>query len=219
MEIRYADKGIFNELKNSTIFEDIVIGRKGAILVECDKDNNIPVVRSTTIYKNGPRCVEDIHRKLCNEIFNNAMIEWYDSNYRTMKYHSDLAIDLVPDSRICIYSSYPKYEDKRRTLMIKNKMTGEVYEIELADGSIVSFDIEFNKQHVHKIIGSAEWIGITYRLSHTYSKNLRIADESEKREFLNLRRLENKEVDFTWKKLDYTINEGDLLPVQVNPLS
>lgn len=222
MEVVDLGTSDFDTLKNSVVFEDIVIGRKGAILVQIEEKGevgDIPVVRSTTLYKNGVQRVSDIHKALCPVNFNNSMIELYTDKYTTMKYHSDLAIDLVPGTKICIYSSYPQSEKRRRKLMIKNKVTGEISEIELKDGHVVMFDTETNKKFLHKIVGSSDWLGITYRTSKTYAKNLRMATDSEKKEFFRLRGKENNNVDFEWEELPYTINSGDLLPIQEVQLS
>lgn len=185
--------------------EDICKGRKAAILVK-PESGLTPVIRSTTIYKNKPQLMPEF---LYKENYNNAMIELYTNEYRTMSYHSDLALDLVGD--ICIYSCYPKEEKQRRKLMIKNKTTKEVKEIIMEDNKSITFDLEFNRENLHKIVGTAVWMGITYRKSNTYSNQLRLATENEKVEFFKLRSLENKNVNFVWPKIDYTICSSELL--------
>jgi hypothetical protein len=44
-------KNLFEDLSNSTNFENVINGRKGAILVDY-KNNIVPMVRTTTIYNN-----------------------------------------------------------------------------------------------------------------------------------------------------------------------
>lgn len=144
------------------------------------------------------------------------MIEVYTSEYKTMGYHSDLAIDLVEGSSICIYSCYPNYSNnsdkKQRKLMIKDKITKEIVEMPLLDGHCVVFNTDTNRKYLHKIVGDCDWLGITFRLSKTYAKDLRLANDDEKKEFFRLRGIENKETDFKWGgNINYTINPGDLM--------
>lgn len=197
---------MFEKLQKNIIFEDICKGRKAAILVK-PENNLIPIVRTTTIYKNRmqilPKILENIVE---NKDYNNVMIELYTDEYRSMSYHSDLALDLIGD--ICIYSCYPEDEKERRKLIIKNKTTGEVKEKILENE--VTFDLEFNRTHLHKIVGRGRWLGITYRKSSTYSNQLRLATENEVTEFFKMRSLENKNNDFVWPRVDYTICPMDL---------
>jgi hypothetical protein len=108
------DINLFNQLSESVIFEEIIDGRKGAILVD-KKDELIPLVRSTTVYNRPAQIFSKIHydilEKIKNETnldFNNALIELYDSRYCTMGYHSDQALDLADDSYICLFSCLKK---------------------------------------------------------------------------------------------------------------
>lgn len=190
----------FKQFKESIEFEDICKGKKGAILVKCKytKDSErviIPIVRTTTKYKRPVQefsvyideLIDNVKRELSNELsnsieFNNAMVEIYDSMYSKMGYHTDQALDLYPNSYICIFSCY-EYPSQLtnndiRKLRIKNKKTNEESEILLENDSIVIFSTETNKYCLHKIIldnncnnckynYSNRWLGITLRLSKT----------------------------------------------------
>jgi hypothetical protein len=214
------DYNPFEELKK-TNFEHITKGRSAATLVECDGDK-IPIVRTTTIYKNPPIKFNDLHRTIIKKVeckFNNAMIELYDDHYKSMKFHTDQALDLEDKSSIAIYSCY-KFPDKpNRKLIVINKATQQISEIILEHNSIVVFDLQTNSQHMHKIVlidgRSNEWIGITYRVSKTYvdpnNPNIKLANEEERKEFYMQKKMENELIDFKYKPISYTINPSDLL--------
>ena len=94
----------YHLLENSTNFEDITIGRKGAILVKPNSRRHVPIVRTTTAYQQPASNMTKIHQQIVDNVtknlglnlkFNNAMIEIYDDNYKTMGYHSDQALDLA----------------------------------------------------------------------------------------------------------------------------
>ena len=200
-------------LASFTNFEDITIGRKGAILC----DTNRYIVRSTTNYNNNMQYFNTIHNdimkecsKYTGETYNNAMIEMYDENYTTMKYHSDMALDLTGNT-ICIYSCYPSDDEPRRKLKIKNKTTNIEQTITLENNSIVYFSLGTNKQYLHKIIGKGKWLGITFRNSQTKADNLTFATVEEKRYLLSLRKQENSNIDFSYPIINYTLSYGDLL--------
>jgi len=143
------------------------------------------------------------------ETYNNAMIEMYDNNYTTMKYHSDMALDLTGNT-ICIYSCYPNNDEPRRKLKIKNKITNIETIITLEHNSIVYFSLETNRHYLHKIIGNGKWLGITFRNSKTKADNLTIANDEEKKELLLLRKQENSNIDFSYPNINYTLSYGDL---------
>lgn len=208
--------GDFSKL-NKLELEQICKGRSAAIMTDGS------IVRSTTIYQKAPYKWDASYLPAVDEKFNNAMIELYTDEYRTMKFHSDLALDLVPKSYIGIYSCYPSGSTDRRKLVVKNKLTGEITDIALEDKTMVLFDTDTNSQYLHKITGRGVWFGITFRLSNTYADGLRLATDEEKKEFLRLRKLENKSLDFKWDSIEYTLSpgdlQGDLLVVQDNHLS
>jgi hypothetical protein len=181
----------FVNLSNSVRFEDITNGRKGANIVDVKDNELIPLVRTTTIYKQPCQTFSNIHYELVNKIksitnnysmnLNNALVEIYNNNYTTMGYHSDQALDLEEDSYICLYSVYNEVEkDKQlvRYLKIQNKLTNEEQEITLEHNSIVIFSTNINKQFLHKILlkntnnikSNKQWLGITFRCSKTFIK-------------------------------------------------
>ena len=153
-----TDKNIFKKLSQNIEFEEIVLGRTGAILVN-DK-LNIPLIRTTTQYKMPAQKFLPIHQDIISEInkqfsykitFNNALTEIYDSRYIKMGYHSDQSLDLDDNSYIGLFSCYddPTYI---RKLLIKEKSTGICSEILLEHNSVVLFSTTTNRNFLHKII-------------------------------------------------------------------
>lgn len=69
-----------------------------------------------------------------------------------------------------------------------------------------------------------QWLGLTFRTSKTSIRfrdglpylpqgaRLMSADEDQRREFYRMRRRENKESDFVYPPLTYTVSESDLMP-------
>jgi len=241
------EHNLFDELSNTIKFDNITKGRKGAILVDI-QNNLVPLVRSSTSYNLAPQKFTSTHhhvieqiKKINNELdlqFNNAMIEIYTSEYRTMGYHSDQSQDLHNDSYVCIFSCYNNSNNSSdlRKLIIKDKITQEESEIILEHNSCVLFSLSTNKKYLHRIIldnntsdKSYLWLGITFRLSKTlinfvdgtpYFTNpgslpriLRLANDKEKMEFYKLRSNENKQIEFTYPEIDYTISKSDLLQI------
>lgn len=230
----------FNELSKLTEFEEVTKGRKGGVLVDY-KDNTIPIIRTTSKYNKPSQKFLPIHYDIIQNIkkvtkndkleFNNALIEIYDSAYRTMKYHSDQALDMAEDSFICIFSCYddPTYI---RKLKIKNKTSGECCEISMNNNSIIIFSYEINYKHLHKIIlddpkADNKWLGITFRLSKTFikfidekpyfsenGKLLRLANDDERKEFYKNRSKENIHIGYIYPDIDYTISVSDMLPIE-----
>ena len=193
------DDNLFNDLIKLSQLENISNGRKGAVLIDY-KNNRIPIIRTTTQYKYPSQKFNSIHYDIIKSIknitnindleFNNALIEVYDSTYRTMKEHTDQALDIADNSYICLYSCYnniisnniisnnkPLNNKKKyiRTLQIKEKENiNNKYNISLEHNSIVIFSKDINKSFLHKIILNNNklsgdlWLGITFRLSKTY---------------------------------------------------
>jgi len=203
-------------------FENIAKGRKGAIVVDTNNDD-IPIVRSTTSYKLKPEFFNDNHKHLIHQIkkiknieLNNAMIECYDNTYKTMGYHSDQELDLADNSYICIYTAIGN-----RILKIKSKETSEEREIHMKPNTLIIFDLNFNRKHLHKIeLGNFndKWIGITLRKSKTYIRYIdeiayfvetgeivEVANDIQKKEYYKLRSLENKLIEFKWPHITYNI--------------
>lgn len=237
----YTDN-LFSTLINNTKFEDITQGRKGAILVN-PINNIIPIVRTTSKYQNQVLKFQSIHNDIINKIqkesgidiiFNNAMIELYDNTYCKMGFHSDLELDLELESYIAIYSCYenPTDTSSYRKLIIKNKISNVETKIIMDHNSVILFDLSFNRNHHHKIIlenvtRNNNWIGITFRLSKTFihhidsipyfygtDKILKLADDDETRSFYLLRSKENKNINFIYPEIDYTISESDLKSIK-----
>ncbi len=226
----------FKVLSTVTEFEEITKGRQGAILME-PMDNALPLVRSTTIYKKPPQRFLPVHHVLVNNNkFNNAMIEIYDSNYVNMGWHTDQAQDLEQFTSICIFSCYSDPNSPSvRVLKVKHKETKQESEYVLKHNSTITFSIDTNRQHVHKIIldnnrdPNNKWLGITFRVSNTYiqhisgqpyfynsDKILRIATKDEKKEYYKLRAKENSTCDFVYPFIGYTISPSDLTELALN---
>ena len=171
--------------------------------------------------------------------FNNALIEVYDQNYTKMKYHSDQCIDVDKDSYIALFSCYEKpdelSEQSIRKLKVKAKETGEESEITLTHNSVILFSVSTNSKYLHKIVlepvrgmkplqSDNRWLGITFRKSNTFiqfrnntpyfsnGKILKLANESQRKEFFKLRGEENRHMDFEYPELDYTLSLADTLP-------
>jgi len=110
----------------------------------------------------------------------------------------------------------------------------EKQKIILEHNSIVIFSVETNKNHIHKIIlnntdnsnntDNTEWLGITFRLSKTFielrdripyfygtDNELVKSKKEEENEYYKMRSQENKQVDFSYPFLSYTISPSDLL--------
>ncbi len=167
--------------------------------------------------------------------FNNALIENYTNDYTTMGYHSDQALDLQDESLIAVYSCYKDNEknsewpSSSRMLVLESKEDGTTFEIPLLHNSVVIFSLSSNQRFKHKIVldntakqDETHWLGITFRTSKTFVKFhgkqafmgdtlLTLATDEQKREFYTLRGRENKEVDFSYSALSYTISESDLM--------
>ncbi|NEB40526.1 alpha-ketoglutarate-dependent dioxygenase AlkB [Streptomyces sp. SID14515] len=173
--------------------------------------------------------------------FNNALIESYTNAYTTMGFHSDQALDLADDSFIAVFSCYQHPEaSPPRKLIFEAKEAGggsgaesggEKFEIPLAHNSVVVFSVASNRRLKHKIVLDAPdrtadnpWLGVTFRTSKTLVRfrdghaylpqgaRLTSADDEQQSEFYRLRRRENKETDFVYPSLTYTISESDLMP-------
>jgi hypothetical protein len=231
---------LFMELANSAKFEQLGKGRHGTVLLHAQ--NNIqPIVRTTTKYNIPSQPFKQVHYDIIDKIkkitqlniyFNNALIEMYDMNYTTMGEHSDQALDLDPDSYICLFSCYDNPEPKDiRTLKIKNKTSGDLSEIKLTHNSIVLFSVKTNSNYLHKIVldnSSANdmFLGLTFRLSKTFiqfldeipyfyktDRILKLANQEEMKEFYSLRQKENKSIGFEYPELNYTISASDLIRI------
>ena len=231
---------LFADLLASVRFEDPGKGRQGAVLVNPDATGCIPIVRTTTRYRNPAQRFRSVHEQLAQEVaslsigFNNALIENYTNAYTTMGSHSDQALDLADESFIAVFSCYehPELATQPRKLLVESKESdADTVEIPLLQNHVVVFSVSANRRLRHRIVLNASrktpenrWLGITFRTSRTFVRfrdgqacflddvPLTLANEDQKREFFHLRRRENHETDFTYPRLTYTISESDLMP-------
>lgn len=247
------ENNLFEQLSQSIHFENITKGRVGNHLVKVEQDK-IPLVRTTTTYTIPSHYFLPLHHQIVEKIndiiaendsnalpkldFNNALIEIYDKEYATMKYHSDQSLDLKKDSYIGLFTCYEKPEELTaqtlRKLKIKDKITLEEFDIPLKHHSVVLFSLHTNTKFSHKIIleqvpkqkpltSSNKWLGITFRTSDTYiqfkdgkpyfenGEPLVVANEDQKRDFFRIRGEENRSLDFTYPRLPYTLSIGDTI--------
>ena len=236
---------LFPLLYESVQWETFPKGRQIAILSKA-KDDHIPLIRTTTVYQNPYQPFSAIHDTIVNKIrsvsgiktleLNNAMAEVYDSRYTTMKFHTDQALDLDPESYICLFSCYEKGEDEHpRVLTVQIKETKKEFEVPLLHHSVVIFSTATNKNHLHKIEGKGfpkkydnKWMGVTLRLSKSFVKfkegipylvsgeseprELTIATDKEQGNFYGYKGAENRGTDFEWPHIQYTISPSDRMP-------
>ncbi|MBA4192277.1 MAG: hypothetical protein C0467_30270 [Planctomycetaceae bacterium] len=166
--------------------------------------------------------------------FNNALIENYTNAYTTMGSHSDHALDLADESFIAVFSCYehPERANPSRKLLVESKESGgDKIEIPLTHNSVVVFSVATNRRLKHKIVLDTstrtpdnQWLGITFRMSKTFVRfrdesasfldgaSLTLASDEQRREFYHLRGRENKETDFTYPRITYTLSENDMMP-------
>lgn len=170
--------------------------------------------------------------------FNNALVEVYDATYTKMNYHSDQSLDLDHDSYIGLFSCYEKPEELTdqhiRKLKIRDKVSEEEFEYALTHHSVVLFSLATNTKFLHKIVLDAvpnsksqipgnKWLGITFRTSKTYiqfednvplfsnGKRLELADKEQETTFYKLRGEENRNLNFVYPELTYTVNVADTM--------
>jgi hypothetical protein len=237
-----AEENLFAELAASARLEDVGKGRRGAVLTRADEADGVPLVRTTTRYGGPAQLFRSVHERLAQRIqecaalsigFNNALMESYTNACTTMGGHSDQALDLADESFIAVFSCYryPEASPPRKLIFESKEPGGEKFEIPLAHNSVVAFSVESNRRLRHKIVletparaADNQWLGMTFRTSKTFVRFrdgqpylpqgacLMPADEEQSREFYRLRRRENKETDFVYPLLTYTISESDLMP-------
>jgi hypothetical protein len=238
---------VFDQLSLSAQLETVAPGRLGAVLVAARADRHEwPIVRTTTPYQLPVQPFQTIHHQIARAIeeragrslgLNNAMIEIYDSSYRKMKFHTDQALDLDPDSHIAVFSCYENGSIGTRKLVVKRKGSSECQEIVMDHNSVILFSTRANRNHLHKIVPAqpmvttpSRWLGITLRASKTWIASranqvilldrnvaLRLASEEERRQFLTFKSLENSEADFRYPELDYTISASDMRLIKNEP--
>lgn len=190
-------RGDYAALLETVRLVDVGKGRRGAVIAAPDP-RGLPLVRATTAY--------DVQRGALPR-GNNALVEHYTSAYRKMGQHSDLALDL--DGPIALYSHYRDPSHPSRRLLITAKETRETFEIVLEHDSVIEFSLATNRRYTHAILPTkhdGDWFGITFRTSKTFvTAPLPLATDEQRREFLQLRRRENEEVDFAWPAISYTL--------------
>lgn len=237
-----TEEDLFAELSTSARLEDVGKGRRGAVLTRIDASGGVPLVRTTTRYGSPTQRFRAVHERLARRIeeraglsvdFNNALIESYTNAYTTMGLHSDQALDLADDSFIAVFSCYehPGASPPRKLVFEPKKSEGEKFEIPLTQNGVVVFSVDANRRLRHKIVLDApgrtadnQWLGVTLRTSKTFlrfrdgqaylpqGERLVSADDEQSREFYRLRRRENKETEFVYPPLTYTVSESDLMP-------
>ncbi len=207
---------------------------RGVPIVRTTTQYELPAQRFLPVHTRLARMIQA--RASLPLAFNNALIENYTNAYATMGPHSDQALDLQPGTSIALYSCYehPERVSSQRTLVVQAKAPGgERFEIPLRHGGVVVFSLSTNRRFKHKIVldrsrpqPENRWLGVTFRTSGTFLRYgqgpqalledgspLTLADEARRREFYKLRGRENKETDFVYPRLSYTISASDLLPV------
>ncbi|MER7846844.1 hypothetical protein ABTZ03_23170 [Kitasatospora sp. NPDC096077] len=232
----------FAELSASVDWEDVGKGRRGAVLTRVDGTGAVPLVRTTTRYGRPAQRFRAVHERLARRVqdgaalpagFNNALIERYTNAYTTMGGHSDQALDLAEDSAVAVFSCYrhPQAGPPRKLVFESKEAEGGRFEISLLHNGVVAFSVDVNRRLRHRIVLDApaeaadnEWLGVTFRRSRTLlrfrdgepqlpgGERLLMADEEQGREFYGLRRRENRETDFGYPPLTYTVSGSDLLP-------
>ncbi|MFB7026434.1 MULTISPECIES: alpha-ketoglutarate-dependent dioxygenase AlkB [unclassified Streptomyces] len=233
---------LFAELSASARLEDLGKGRRGTVLTRVDEAGGVPLVRTTTRYSGPAQPFRAVHERLARRVqesaalsvgFNNALVEIYTNAYTTMGSHSDQALDLADESFIAVFSCYrnPGAGPPRKLVFGPKEPGDGKFEIPLVHNGIVAFSVETNRRLRHKIVLDApgraadnEWLGVTLRTSKTSVRfhdgharlpqgaRLTAADDEQRQEFYGLRRRENRETDFAYPPLTYTISESDLLP-------
>ncbi|MET3983553.1 hypothetical protein [Streptomyces sp. PvR034] len=232
----------FTELSASARWEDVGKGRRAAVLAKADAAGGVPLVRTTTSYGVPAQRFRPVHERLAERIresaalsvgFNNALMESYTNAYATMGGHCDQALDLADASFIAVFSCYqfPEASPSRKLIFASKGSGGARFEIPLAHHGVFVFSVESNRRLTHKIVLDASaravdnpWLGVTFRTSKTFvrfrdghpylprGERLRSADDEQRRAFFSLRRRENKETDFVYPPLSYTLSESDLMP-------
>jgi hypothetical protein len=119
----FEQHNLFEQLHNSVTFEKVGKGRLGAVLVQLDGDQRVPIVRTTARYTTAAQCFQPLHEDLALQIqrmvvgpvagpvggmqtgFNNALVETYTNAYAKMGYHSDQDLDLK-DGTYTIHTQY-----------------------------------------------------------------------------------------------------------------
>ena len=216
----------------------VKISDKGIPIVRTTTQYNIPAHNFSSTHNLIAESINDKLENLSPFNFNNALIEIYDSSYKKMKYHSDQCLDLATNSYIGLYSCYEDpnelTEQSIRKLKIKDKLSNEEFEISLTHNSVILFSLPTNSKFFHKIIleqipkqrpldSENKWLGITFRKSKNFIKFkdnlpyftngtlLKLANDVQKKEYYILRGEENRNMDFNYPEIDYTLSKADTI--------
>lgn len=171
-------------------------------------------------------------------LFNNALIEVYNRDYIKMKYHSDQCLDLEDNSFIALFSCYERPDEvslaNLRKLKVRNKASNEEFEFTLENNSVILFSLTTNTRFQHKITLDINpnqkaldadnlWLGVTFRKSKTFihfendlpyfadGTLLKLAEDAQRKEFYKLRGQENREMDFAYPNVAYTLSISDTM--------
>lgn len=216
----------------------VKVSSKGIPIVRTTTQYNIPAHRFSSTHNKIVDCINDELKRFTPLNFNNALIEIYDSSYTKMKYHSDQCLDVASNSYIGLFSCYEKpdelTEQSIRKLKIKDKITDEESEISLTHNSVILFSLSTNSRFFHKIIlehipkqkplqSENKWLGITFRESKTFiqfknnlpyfsdGRLLNLANDFQRKEYYKLRGEENRNIDFTYPEINYTLSKADTI--------
>ena len=234
-----AERDMFEELQSGIKFEQFGSGRWVGIVVQQNADGGVPIVRTSTKYTTPAQRCTPAHLELAREIesmaslkyeLNNAMVERYNDTYTSMGFHSDQAQDLLPGSDIAVYSCYKSSEEESmcaRKLVVEAKDGSSTSEVPLRHNHVVVFSLDTNRRFRHKIVLDGEgkkgneWLGVTIRTSNRHVQyrdgegywesgdKVRLASDEEKKEFYKLRGMENKQCDFHYPLMTYSISPSD----------
>jgi len=246
LQEKKEEGNLFKDLLRSVQWEQLGKGRQGTVLVRPDEKRGVPLVRTTAKFAAPAHSFQPVHEHLAQRIkakgslisdFNNALIENYTDDYRTMGFHSDMALDLEEGTSIALYSCYEHPErGPPRLLVIQPKNPrdagcGREVEIPLVHNSVVTFSVDTNRRFRHKIVlpegehAENQWLGVTFRTSKTFvryrdgevlfedGKQLEVLSRADdRRAFYKMRGRENKETEFTYPESSSTISKSDLMP-------
>jgi hypothetical protein len=137
--------------------------------------------------------------------YNCGMHEYYQYPSRTMKFHSDSAIDLIGSiaiialtDGICI-EYHQKGHEKRHVICLEI-------------GDVCQFDLEFNSRHLHRLIFTKEKCRVLtlYRSIRTSDKVYFCGDHEAVTAFRRHRREENTTIMTQFPHIPYTNSHGDM---------
>lgn len=231
----------FEALSDGVRFESVGRGRLGAVMMVIAPDGTLPIMRSTTKYYCPHQEMTPAMLKLRDAIsdnipfshFNNALVEQYTHEYRTMGAHSDMAIDLAEDSWICLFTCYDNsLEVDLRKLVVTDKTTGVSKDFILHHNSIVWFSTDTNRTHKHAIVAldnvpkksSSTWLGITFRCSKrsvTHDEGHVFLETGEELTLATTRQMYKERSEenatcgvFTYSCQNVTVSPSDLMPLK-----